>query len=144
MKTTHFVIPFPWPRTNRKFTPRLQSAARKETISPRHDPTLSADLDISDMKSDQAVKQIKVAPSFWFLNINVPIFLLKPYSNGLRKTWFKFLGISPSKCWPNSLRVFVCIAIGKSGFLKKNFKMAGDPNFFLRKFVEFNQFLRRS
>ena len=32
--------------------------------------------------------------------------------------------------------VFVCIAIGKSGFLKKNLKMAGDPNFFLRKFAQ--------
>ena len=60
-----------------------------------------------------------MAPSFWFLNINMPIFLLKPFPNCLRKTWFKFLGGSPSKCWPNSMPVFVCIAIGKSGFLKK-------------------------
>ena len=64
-------------------------------------------------------QRVKVAPSFWFLNINVPTFLLKPCSNGLRKTWFKFLGTSPSKCWPNSMRGLVCIAIGKSGFLKK-------------------------
>ena len=41
--------------------------------------------------------------------------------------------------------VFVCIAVGKSGFLKKkNLKMAGDPNFFLRKFVQLNLFLRKS
>ena len=33
-------------------------------------------------------------------------FCLKPCSNGLRKTWFKFLGTSPSKCWPNSMRVW--------------------------------------
>ena len=37
---------------------------------------------------------IKVAPSFWFLNINMPIFLLQPFSNCLRKTWFKnFLAV---------------------------------------------------
>ena len=75
--------------------------------------------------------QFKVAPSFWFLNINVPIFLLKPCSNGLRKTWFKFLGTLPSKCWPSSMRVLVCIAIGKSGFLKKNLsKWPVTPTFF--------------
>ena len=51
---------------------------------------------------------------------------------------------SPSKCWPNSMRVLVCIAIGKAVFWKKFLKMAGDPHFFLRKFVQFNQFLRRS
>ena len=55
-------------------------------------------------------KWLKVAPSFWFLNINMPIFLLKLFSNCLRKTWFKFLGGSPSKCWPNSMPVFVCIS----------------------------------
>ena len=73
-------------------------------------------------------------------------FLFKPFSNCLRKTWFNFLGGSPSKCQPNSMPVFVCIAIaiGKSGFLKKNLKMAGDPNFFLRKFVQLNLFLRKS
>ena len=37
-----------------------------------------------------------------------------------------------------------CITIGKSGFWKKILKMAGDPNFFLRKFVQFNLFLRKS
>ena len=63
---------------------------------------------------------IKVAPSFWFLNINMPIFLLKPFPNCLRKTWFKFLGGSPSKCWPNSMPVFVCIARKKRFFEKKS------------------------
>ena len=38
--------------------------------------------------------------------------------------------------------VFVCDAIGKSGFLKKNLKMAGDPNFFLQKCVQLNPFVR--
>ena len=66
----------------------------------------------------QGYETIKVAPSFWFLNKNMPIFLLKPFPNCRRKTWFKFLGGSPSKCWPNSMPVFVCIAIGKRGFLK--------------------------
>ena len=41
--------------------------------------------------------------------------------------------------------VSVCIAIGKSGFFeKKNLKMAGDPNFFLRKFVQLNLFFQKS
>ena len=69
-------------------------------------------------KKSRHLYSFKVAPSFWFLNINMPIFLLKPFPNCHRKTWFKFLGGSPSKCWPNSMPVFVCIAIGKSGFLK--------------------------
>ena len=30
---------------------------------------------------------------------------MKPFSNVLRKTWFKFLDASPSKCWPNSMPV---------------------------------------
>ena len=72
----------------------------------------------------------KVAPSFWFLNINLPIFLLKPFSNCVRKTWFKFLGGSPSKCWPNSTPVFVCIAIGKKRFFEKKIKMARWPRLF--------------
>ena len=147
---------------------------------------------------------IKVAPSFWFLNINLPISLLKSFSRGLGKTWFKFLGASLSKCSPNSVPVLVCIAIGKSGFFfekkshnrrfRKRWRrpqslqfcgdsrlirrirvlirprsspytslivpaklqdlrsspsftkssMAGDPNFFLRKFVLLNLFLWRS
>ena len=74
--------------------------------------------------------RFKVAPSFWFLNINMPIFLLKPFPNCRRKTWFKFLGGSPSKCWPNSMPVFVCIAIGKSGFLKIKSQNGRWPQFF--------------
>ena len=74
---------------------------------------------------------LKVAPSFWFLNINMPFFCWNRFPNCLRKTWFKFLGGSPSKCWPNSMPVFVCIAIGKSGFLKKkNSKWPVTPTFF--------------
>ena len=49
-----------------------------------------------NVRSEHAVKNskfFKVAPSFWFLNINMPIFLLKPFPNCLRKTWFKFLGV---------------------------------------------------
>ena len=46
----------------------------------------------------ESEKNFKDSTSFWFLNINIPIFLLKPCSNGLRKSWFKFLGASPSKC----------------------------------------------
>ena len=58
---------------------------------------------------------------------------------------FKFLGTSPSKCWPNSLRDFVCITIGKSVFfLKKNSQNGRWPQLFLRKFVQFDQFLWRS
>ena len=69
-------------------------------------------------------------PSFWFLNINMPVFLLKPFPNCLRKTWFKFVGGSPSKCWPNNMPVFVCIAIGKSGFLKKKSQNGRWPKLF--------------
>ena len=60
----------------------------------------------------------------------MPIFLLKPFSNCLRKTWYKFLRGSPSKCWPNSMPVFVCIAIGKSGFLKKKSQNGRWPQLF--------------
>ena len=70
-----------------------------------------------------------LAPSYWFLNIKVPSFLLKPCSNGVRKTWFKFLGASPSKCWPNSMRVLVCIAKGKSVFFFKFPKWPMTPTF---------------
>ena len=44
----------------------------------------------------------------------------------------------------NSMPVFVCDAIGKSGFLGKNLKMAREPNFFLQKCVQLNQFFRKS
>ena len=37
------------------------------------------------------------APSLWVLNINMPISLLKSFSNCLRKTWCKFFGGSRSK-----------------------------------------------
>ena len=33
---------------------------------------------------------------FGFLNINMPLFLLKPFSNCLGKTWFKFFDGPPS------------------------------------------------
>ena len=45
---------------------------------------------------------------------------MQQFWNCFRKTWFKFRGSSPSKCWPNSMPVFVCDAIGKNGFLKKS------------------------
>ena len=65
--------------------------------------------------------EVKVAPSFWFLNINMPIFLLKPFPNCLRKTWFKFLGGSPSKCWPNSGKpVFVCTVNNRYNVIRYN------------------------
>ena len=72
----------------------------------------------------------KVAPSFWFLNINMPIFLMKPFSNCLRKTWLKFLGGPSSKCWPNSMPGFVCIAMKKRFFEKKISKWPVTPTFF--------------
>ena len=88
------------------------------------------------------------APSFWFLNINIPVFFfVETMFKRCQADVFNFLGTSPSKCWPNSLRDFVCITIGKSVlFLKKILKieMAVDLNFFLRKFVQFDQFLWRS
>ena len=94
------------------------------------------------LKEVQRVSEIKVALSFWFLNINVSILLLKPCSNserhGSNLLALYRRNVDQKAC------VLACIAIGKSVFLKKILKMAGDPSFFLRKFVQFNQFLRRS
>ena len=75
--------------------------------------------------------RLKVAPSFWFLNINMPFFL-KPFSSCLRKMWFKFLSGSPSKCWPISMRMPGMYCYRKKRFFEKNLKMAGDPNFLRR------------
>ena len=58
------------------------------------------------------------------------IFLLKPFSNCLRKTWFKFLGGSPSKFWPNSMPVSVCIAIQKSVFFLEKSQNGRWPQLF--------------
>ena len=60
----------------------------------------------------------------------MPIVLMKPFWNCLRKTWLKFLGGPPSKCWPNSMPGFVCIAGGKSGFLKTKSQNGRWPQLF--------------
>ena len=85
---------------------------------------------------------IKVAPSFWYLNINVPFFftMFKWSQEDVVQISWRFTVEMLTK----QFACFVCIAIEKSGSLKKILKMAGDPKFFLRKFVQFNQFLRRS
>ena len=59
------------------------------------------------------------------------IFLLKPFSNCLRKTWFKFLGSSPSKFWPHIMPVFCMYCCRKKRFLwKKISKWPVTPTFF--------------
>ena len=87
--------------------------------------------------------QFKVAPSFWFLNTNVPIFvetMFQRFQEDVVQIFWHFTVEMLTK----QHAFFVCRAIGKSGFSKKNLKMAGDPTFFLHKFVRFSQFLRRS
>ena len=60
--------------------------------------------------SNERVLRVLRWPVILIFEHKCPNFFLKLCSNGLRKTWFKFLGTLPSKCWPNSMRVFVCVS----------------------------------
>ena len=106
------------------------SVQRRRNLQRKENRAKKRNSMCSDWDASKSILSIKVAPSFWFLNINMPIFLMKPFSNCLRKTWSKFLGGPPSKCWPNSMPAFVCIAIGKSGFLKKKSQNGRWPKLF--------------
>ena len=74
----------------------------------------------------------------------MPIFFWNRFQTVSGRRGLNFLAVHRQNVDQIACLFLYVLLYEKAVFWKKNLKMAGDPNFFLRKFVQLNLFLRKS